>query len=317
MKHDILLLGDLMHRAQEIHYSLFQIDIVKKMTQSSLALDIFRTLYYDKKNGLSIYLIGIKIHLFAAGTTTTIAIDTYLTAKNYITMMLTHYIHMIKAKKDGNDSLAFVYKIIMNSLYGRFGINPETTLAMDITACARIHMHSYISRDDCHYTDTNSVLLNGLLQYSNISSMELGKFKLECASYEGICLAAKSYTLFKEGHNVVIKHKGVAKSLLTLEWYKKQCENLNRIAEAVLKTLFYVNWKMLDVGERSINVHLGSPTNTKRESVYDNNNAWVVTKPFHVIDYARQDIRVLEWKLHSLQKEYEPFKATITKYKDG
>ncbi|KAG5576440.1 hypothetical protein H5410_056574, partial [Solanum commersonii] len=178
-------------------------------------------------------------------------------------------------------------------------------------------MHPYISRDDCHYTDIDSVLLNGLLPDSDISSTELGKFKLEYASYEGICLAAKSYTLFKEGHDAVIKHKEVAKSFVTPEWYKKQYENLNRTMEAVVKTLFYVNWKTLDVSERSIIVHLGSPTNTKREAVYDNNNAWVDTKPFHVIDYAGQEIRVLEWKLYSLQKEYELFRATINKYKDG
>ncbi|KAG5576441.1 hypothetical protein H5410_056575 [Solanum commersonii] len=118
---DILLLGGVMHRAQEIYYSLFQIDLVKKMTLLSLALDIFCTFYYDKKDGLSIYPIGMKIHSFAVSTTAAIAIHAYLTAKNYITMM-------IKAKKDGNDSLAFVYKILMNSLYDRFGINPGTTV---------------------------------------------------------------------------------------------------------------------------------------------------------------------------------------------
>lgn len=31
------------------------------------------------------------------------------------------------AKKEGNDLLSFVYKILMNSLYGRFGINPKST----------------------------------------------------------------------------------------------------------------------------------------------------------------------------------------------
>lgn len=55
MKQDILLLGGVMHRAQEIYYDLFQIDIVKKRTLSSLALDIFRTLYYDQ-NQWPIYI---------------------------------------------------------------------------------------------------------------------------------------------------------------------------------------------------------------------------------------------------------------------
>ncbi|XP_071708895.1 DNA polymerase-like [Rutidosis leptorrhynchoides] len=33
----------------------------------------------------------------------------------------------LEAKKSGNDVLSYVYKILMNSLYGRFGINPQST----------------------------------------------------------------------------------------------------------------------------------------------------------------------------------------------
>lgn len=33
-----------------------------------------------------------------------------------------------EAKKAGDESMSFVYKILMNSLYGRFGINPESTV---------------------------------------------------------------------------------------------------------------------------------------------------------------------------------------------
>ncbi|GJR39502.1 cytochrome c oxidase subunit 1 [Tanacetum coccineum] len=32
----------------------------------------------------------------------------------------------LEARKEGNDALSYVYKILMNSLYGRFGINPAT-----------------------------------------------------------------------------------------------------------------------------------------------------------------------------------------------
>ncbi|KAL4553871.1 hypothetical protein LXL04_040145 [Taraxacum kok-saghyz] len=34
----------------------------------------------------------------------------------------------LEAKKSGNDALSYVYKILMNSLYGRFGINPMGTI---------------------------------------------------------------------------------------------------------------------------------------------------------------------------------------------
>lgn len=30
-----------------------------------------------------------------------------------------------EAKKTGNDAMSYIYKILMNSLYGRFGINQE------------------------------------------------------------------------------------------------------------------------------------------------------------------------------------------------
>lgn len=34
----------------------------------------------------------------------------------------------LEAKKSGNEALAYVYKILMNSLYLRFGINPKCTI---------------------------------------------------------------------------------------------------------------------------------------------------------------------------------------------
>lgn len=50
MKHDILSLGGVMHKAQEIYWKLYQIDIESKITLSSLALSIFRLKYYDVSN---------------------------------------------------------------------------------------------------------------------------------------------------------------------------------------------------------------------------------------------------------------------------
>jgi len=132
----------------------------------------------------------------------------------------TLYESRLDAKKSGNEALSFVYKILMNSLYGRFGINPKCTitelcdedrrkdlfkhsefifmdqistnchivvyhsnpgmegstdswnppqnsavqLAAAITACSRIHMYPLISREDCYYTDTDSVVLSNPLQ---------------------------------------------------------------------------------------------------------------------------------------------------------
>ncbi|KAF3433475.1 hypothetical protein FNV43_RR24577 [Rhamnella rubrinervis] len=109
----------------------------------------------------------------------------------------------LEARKEGNQAMAYVYKVLMNSLYGRFGINPKSTttennyivsyhinirkdtehwnplknsavqLAAAITASARIHMYPYISREDCYYTDTNSVVLGQPLPDEVVSSSVL------------------------------------------------------------------------------------------------------------------------------------------------
>lgn len=39
-----------------------------------------------------------------------------------------HYEKRQEAKKSGNDAMAYIYKILMNSLYDRWGINPESTI---------------------------------------------------------------------------------------------------------------------------------------------------------------------------------------------
>ncbi|XP_042453061.1 DNA polymerase-like [Zingiber officinale] len=155
-----------------------------------------------------------------------------------------------EAKKAGSEAMSYIYKNCMNSLYGRFGMNPESTvtevcneeryqelLSQDnfqsgekltdshyivnyisnsscvsdeewvpprnlavqmsaaITACARIEMYPFISKPDCYYTDTDSVVLSSPLPEDLISSSELGKFKLENKVKKGIFLAPKSSLL--------------------------------------------------------------------------------------------------------------------------
>ncbi|KAK9041215.1 hypothetical protein V6N11_016327 [Hibiscus sabdariffa] len=50
IKIDIHLLGGVMQNAQELFWSKFHVDIVSKITLSSLALAIFRTCFYDEEN---------------------------------------------------------------------------------------------------------------------------------------------------------------------------------------------------------------------------------------------------------------------------
>lgn len=50
MKQDILLLGGVMQKAQEIYWKLYKVDIESKITLSSLAISIYRMKYYDASN---------------------------------------------------------------------------------------------------------------------------------------------------------------------------------------------------------------------------------------------------------------------------
>ena len=59
-------------------------------------------------------------------------------------------------------------------------------IAAAFTACARIYMYPFTSRDYCYYTDTDSVVLSNPLPSEFVDSNELGKFQLECMVKEAI-----------------------------------------------------------------------------------------------------------------------------------
>ncbi|GKC07567.1 DNA polymerase-like protein [Tanacetum coccineum] len=187
------------------------------------------------------------------------------------------YEKRLQAKKEGNIVVSYVYKILMNSLYGRFGINPLSSkthigdsndlkrimimdtfvvadvlgedsfvmsykenvgissldhwnpprnsavqLSAAITASARIHMYPYISRDDCYYTDTDSVVFGNPLNEEDLSPTELGKFKEEAKIKEAVFLVPKQY-YFEDANEVknTLKHKGPAKKYVTKEIFKE------------------------------------------------------------------------------------------------
>ncbi|XP_031097018.1 uncharacterized protein LOC116001274 [Ipomoea triloba] len=261
-----------------------------------------------------------------------------------------------RAKKEGDEAMSYVYKTLMNSLYGRFGINPVSTvtelcdreryeeflrkdnftsanqltenyyivsyitnraedkdwnpprisavqISAAITACSRINMYQYISRDDCYYTDTDSVVLGSPIPDEVISSTELGKFKLEYFVKKGIFLAPKSYYILTTEEKRVLKHKGIAKSLVNEEWFETQYAELHKTKQIPVQTNFQIDWESLNVMKREKIVNLGIKVNTKREPVFDNNQTWVDTTPLNVTDYAGQEKRILEYNLECLQKE--------------
>jgi len=101
----------------------------------------------------------------------------------------------------------------------------------------------------------------------------------------------------------VLKHKGIAKSLVNEEWFETQYAELHKTKQIPVQTNFQIDWESLNVMKREKIVNLGIKVNTKREPVFDNNQTWVDTTPLNVTDYAGQEKRILEYNLECLQKE--------------
>ncbi|XP_050217580.1 DNA polymerase-like [Mercurialis annua] len=221
------------------------------------------------------------------------------------------YKSRLEAKKASDEAMTFIYKILMNSLYGRLGMNPEITyisnnslaedddwkppkmsvvqLSAAITACARIHMYPYISRQDSYYTDTDSIVLGSSLPENNISSIEL---------------APKSYMLDIEDDRHIIKHKGPAKELLTSKWFKDILADQSLRDQIPTIANFRIDWKKLQIGRKVILIKLGLPQSTKRDMFYDSNNIWIDTRPIDVIDLGNQDANtILKYELFNKNKE--------------
>ena len=456
MKQDIYLLGGVMLKAQEIYWTQYSVDIVTKLTLSSLALTIFRTNYYDQNNwpihipnrnedtfirrgyygghadtykpyGENLYYYDVnslypyimKEYPMPGGVpvwrgnlegedldnlfgfieayvvcprnitrpflpyrdekTQTLLFPTgefvgvyyseelkYARNIGYRIIPLRGYLFSNKnsspfgefvssiferrqeAKITGNEAMSYIYKILMNSLYGRFGINPKCTitevcdldrynnltmnsdfilgdklsdhyyivsyfsntglvsdsdwspprisavqLAAAVTACARIHMYPYISRHDCYYTDTDSVVLGSPLPEGEISSTELGKFKLEYYLKKGIFLAPKSYYLLTQEGKKIIKHKGLAKSLVNEEWFESQYDDISRTTLIPMESNFKIDWEKLNITKKKTLVNLGIRIGNKREPVYDNDQ-WVDTVPLDVTNLAGQENRIVK-----------------------
>lgn len=441
LKQDILLLGGIMRKAQDIYFHKFNVDIESKITVSSLALSIFRMLYYDDSRNpiyipnrnedsfirrgyygghvdtyipygkdlfyydiVSLYPYIMTKSPFPGGKPvwhrdlskmrlenmfgfikafvicpsgmkrpflpyrkdggtlifpTGKFVDVYFTEELKYATSLGYLVYPIsgylfekmespfkayvfsmsesrnEAKAEGHDALAYVYKILMNSLYGRFGINPQCTMteicdeirlqyltrldgfidynkldenvfiakykinidgkpsehwqppsnsaiqiSAAITAYARICMYPYVSRPDCYYTDTDSVVLGNPLPDDKISSV-LGKFKLEHEIAEGYFLAPKAYYMKTKDEKFVIKYKGAGKNLVTAKWFELQLINPSLTSTMYYTNRFKIDWKKLKVVKKDTQVRLGLQLTSKRIPIF-RNKKWVDTKPIKV-----------------------------------
>ena len=236
----------------------------------------------------------------------------------------------VKAKKEGNEPMSFIYKLIMNSLYGRFGISPDYTttevcsnsrylelvdreesiiycerlvnelmlvnssdsnvwkpfrnaavhISAAVTAYARIFMDRWVQREDCYYTDTDSVVLSSELPESEVGP-DLGQMKLEYRVKRGIFLSAKSYMLDTEENGIIYKHKGAGKSYVDESWYEMQMNQamMNVKKDITIENMFSINWKNLYISKKVTHLSLGTRHNIKRRNVY-NEGVWTAISYF-------------------------------------
>ncbi|KAK4412074.1 DNA polymerase [Sesamum alatum] len=373
MKQDILLLGGVMKKAQEIYWNLneelpggkpvWHGNLVGKDLDDSLfgfieayvecPNTIKRTfLPYRDKNNTLIFPTGKFVEVYYSEELkyarslgyTVIPISGYLYERMespFKVFVSSLFESRLEARKDGNEALAYVYKILMNSLYGGFGINPKSTiteicddnrfkhlirnsefissdmlsknnyivtyhsntehsnsemgsdywnppknsavqLAAAITASARIHMYPYISREDCYYTDTDSVVLGQPLPEDVISSSVLGKFKLEDRIMKGYFLAQKSYFYSTIDGKEVIKFKGPAKNLIFPEWFVSQYADPSRTEQVLVSSNFRVDWHTLNIIKKDTLVRIGLKLVSKRMPVY-HCDLWVDTEPIELL----------------------------------
>lgn len=168
--------------------------------------------------------------------------------------------------------------------------NSAVQLAAAITASARIYMYPYISREDCYYTDTDSVVLGQELPTELISSSALGKFKLEDRIQKGYFLAPKSYFYSTIDGKDVVKHKGPAKNMVSPEWFEKEYADPSRTEQVTVDADFRIDWRTLSIFKKKTLVRLGITMGTKRKPVY-HMEAWVDTDPIYVEDLSCLDHR--------------------------
>nr|CAD1835880.1 unnamed protein product [Ananas comosus var. bracteatus] len=318
LRQDILILGGVMLKAQEINWSKYQIDIEGVMTVSALSLKIFRKfigIFYSEElkfaRDLGYHIIPLRGYLFEAMSSPFEGIisDLYesrleakkrdLQSKRYEELMKMDNFQSAEMLTENY----YIVNYITNSSFAeddnwKAPKMSAVQLAAAVTACARIHMYPYISRPDCYYTDTDSVVLGCPLSDDLISSMEMGKFKLEYFVKKGIFLAPKSYMLETVDEQHVIRHKGPAKDLVTSEWFKKQLADPSLTELIPTHVNFRIDWKKFQIGKKDILIKLGLPQSTKRENVYDSENVWIETRPINVIDLGSKDATtILKYEL--------------------
>ncbi|KAH6556220.1 hypothetical protein KP509_1Z195900, partial [Ceratopteris richardii] len=200
----------------------------------------------------------------------------------------THYVLSYTASLQGMASHSQISEYAKSRSHWTNSVNDNSTSAVQmsaaVTAYARIHMYPFISLPGCHYTDTDSVVLDKPLEESLVCSKSLGKLKLEFLVSEGYFLAPKCYALALSQDKHIIRFRGAAKSNIDLSWFIEQYKNIGRVIKSSVSSSFKIHWPTLNIYRAQIMLNMGIDPSTKRNLVIDENNRWVDTLPLKIFD---------------------------------
>jgi len=157
--------------------------------------------------------------------------------------------------------------------------NTNVAIAAAVTAYSRMIINQYKLKAlelglELYYSDTDSLVLNGSLPETLISSTTLGMLKLEHKIKEGIFIMPKVYCLELENDSLVTKCKGYP-GRLTKDQYLSLLEgnSLNLQVNKWVRTLRDSSIQILRNTPYTIN-----PILNKREKLLENGK-WINTKP--------------------------------------
>ncbi|KAF6149506.1 hypothetical protein GIB67_003654 [Kingdonia uniflora] len=226
------------------------------------------------------------------------------------------YESRLKAKKSGDDAMSYGYKILMNSLYGRFDINPKSTITEickrdkydEITQREKIIMGNKLS--DEYYIIS---YIGKLLSEEYVSSKVLGLLKLECFIKEGIFLAPKCYKLVTEDDQKIIKYKGPAKNYVNANWFNSQYIKPSTTQNISVESNFRIDWENLNIGIWMLNTD-GSHTDVRGgyEGLVRNHGGTVfcayhgMNQPSSVAEQMQPPSRSMSSSLNPMEQSFIP-----------
>lgn len=79
----------------------------------------------------------------------------------------------------------------------------------------------------------------------------------------------------------ILKHKGLAKQVITADWFKETYKNLSKQQEITITTPFDVDYKQLKIRVKDKKIQLGLKEDGKRIRIFKD-DVWVDTKPIHL-----------------------------------